>query len=178
MPADTDDFDLVDARLLVATGDELLISAERLRRARNLIERSGICEQLDRWRTSDASDRNRGGRPAAIPDLAILTVFLLLAAQGQPLHVRLASDLIARGMTDDTRQALGITQHPADSDDWYDRTWRAFHRLLDVIDPYPGPRRNVSDADHAANLTARVEANSGAKQERPDWVANQLLDMS
>lgn len=104
---------------------------------------------------------------------------MLLALEHSPLFAERAADLIARRLSPAARQLLGIHQHPADGDDWYDRCWRAIHRLLDVIDPYPAPRNRLLTADEQEQiLSERDPVTQAERQQRLDWVCNQLVDIT
>jgi len=167
-----------DARSLSADETERRLNNDRVARVANIVDQSEICDQLSAWRAADSTGKSCGGRPSAVSDRGILAVLVLLAVEGQALHVSAAADIIENRLDADGRTLLGIRQHLADSAHWYDRTWRAIHRLLDVIDPYPAPRRIVSDDELAKILEDRERTQAHLKVERLDWVANQLLDMT
>jgi len=170
----------VDARSLVPDDVERRIPHDRLQRLSNIVEQSGICDQLTEWRAADNASSHRGGRPAAIGDHGILIVLLALAVEGRPLYVSEAADIIEHRLDDEGRNMLGIHQHAADSDRWYDRTWRAVHRLLDVIDPYPALRRTigVSEDEYSRLLAERTALGADLKVGRLNWFANQLIDLT
>ena len=170
----------IDARALVPDDTERRIANDRLWRLSNIIEQSGICEKIGTWRDGDRASHHRGGRPAAISDHGILTVLLILAVEGRPFHVSEAADIIENRLDDEGRSMLGINQHPADGDHWYDRTWRAVHRLLDVIDPYPAPRRTISvtKAQYDKLLAERTASGADLKVGRLNWFANQIIDLT
>ncbi|MEZ5272922.1 MAG: hypothetical protein R2694_11525 [Ilumatobacteraceae bacterium] len=142
-----------------------------------MIDNTGAVAQIARWRDDDTHGSHPGGRPSALDDRAVLTVWVLLAIEHSPLFVDRAADLIANRLSPAALNSLGVRHHPSSVDDCYGRCWRATHRLLDVIDAYPAPRHRLLTAeDQAQVLAARDPATQQTKQRRADWLCNQLID--
>lgn len=156
-----------------------VIPHERVTAALQLVDDSGVVEEIGRWRAEDRAGRHAGGRPAAMGDRAILTLFVLLTFEHSPQFVDRAAEAVASRLTPESLRELGIVRHPADGsdDDWYDRCWRALHRLLDVIDPYPAPRnRLVTTAEYDAIVAGRDPATQTERKRRLDRVVTRLID--
>ena len=99
-----------------------------------MIDNTGAVAQIARWRDDDTHGSHPGGRPSALDDRAVLTVWVLLAIEHSPLFVDRAADLIANRLSPAALNSLGVRHHPSSVDDCYGRCWRATHRLLDVIE--------------------------------------------
>lgn len=161
----------------LANGTHLTVSTAKVRDVMRLIDASPLCVQLAAWRCDD-SDPAPGGRPRALDDRAVIGLLTLAVLTRLPQHVRSMQHLIEHVLGDEALTMLGVRRHPADGDDWYDRCWRALHRLLDVIDPYPAPRRTLSPEEFAEVEAKRLAGNSVRKQQRLDWFANELVALS
>ena len=112
-------------------------------------------------------------------DRGVLVILLVLARQNSPLLVTHAADIVQYRLSDPAKEMLGIDPDTVGDADWYYRFWRAFHSLLDVIDPYPGPRNRCLTKDEwQVVIDCRDPVECARKQERIDWVANQLLEAS
>ncbi len=112
-------------------------------------------------------------------DRGVLVILLVLARQHSPLLVTRAADIVQYRLSDPAKEMLGIDPDTVGDADWYYRFWRAFHSLLDVIDPYPGPRNRCLTKDEwQVVIDCRDPVECARKQERIDWVANQLLEAS
>lgn len=121
------------------------VDGARIARAARIVDDAGVVAMLDGWRGDDG--RGVGGRPRFISDRAMLTLMVVLATEGKPLHVTAARDIICHRATDGALDRLGLpgrgdadyTSRLAQSR-WYDRAWNAIHRILDPIDLYPEMR--------------------------------------
>lgn len=160
-----------------ANPNHLNVTAAKVRDVMRLIDASPIVEQITDWRDEDR-DTAAGGRPAAMDDRAVIGLLILAANARLPLHVRSMQHLVEHVLDDEALEVLGIHRHLADSDRWYSRCWRALHRLLDVIDPYPAPRRTLTPDEFNKVLAQRIAANAARKQQRLDWFSNELVALS
>jgi len=157
------------------------IDDQRVALAIELIEKSGICVRVAKWRSEDQerAGKGHGGRPGSLDDRVVLVLLLVLALEGSPLLVTHAAAVVEHRLSGEAKAMLGISPDRIGNPVWYDRFWRAFHSLLDVIDPFPGPRNRLLTKDEwAAIIASRDPEESERKQERLDWVANQLLEAS
>ncbi|MDQ2729791.1 MAG: hypothetical protein M3Y91_18475 [Actinomycetota bacterium] len=165
-----------------------LIPDHHIEAAATKIDSTDICARLTEWRAEDRKDKGLGGRPAHLDERAVLVCFVLLALEHSPLLVSRMAETIAHRLSgkakallgiDVAKARLGIDGAETADKDWYDRAWRTIHSLLDVIDPFPAKgKRNrlLTKAEWADVVTARDPAESARKQERLDWVCNELLE--
>ncbi len=157
------------------------IDDQRVARAMSLIDASGICARVARWREEDRerAGKGPGGRPGSLDDRVVLVLLLVLALEGSPLLVTHVAAVVEHRLSGEAMAMLGIDPDKTGNIDWYDRFWRAFHSVLDVIDPFPGPRNRLLTKDEwAAIIASRDPEESERKQERLNWIANQLLEAS
>jgi hypothetical protein len=144
--------------------------------ALSIIDTSGIANRVAVWRAEDAKDRHPGGRSSAIDDRAILALLVLLALEGSPLFVTNIANIIEHRLSDNALSLLGVRQHAADGDNWYHRTWRAVHRLLSVIDPYPAPRWKKMSANKFKVIEALRDPDEVERREaRLNELSNALV---
>lgn len=155
------------------------IDANQVKSALHIVDLADIVSTLAEWRQRD--DRGAGGRPALIGDRAALAIFVLLACSHRPLHVRQGAAMLAYQLDADALALLGIPATLPTGDgteaDWYQRLWRAIHRTLDLIDPYPAPRNRLLAADEVEQIRAgRDPLWQIERQQRLDWVCNRLVE--
>jgi hypothetical protein len=167
---------------------KLPLTEHRVSLALRLVDESGIAERVAAWRAEDRQSRglHPGGRPPVINDRTVIALFLLLAVENTSLLVMRATEIVMNRLTPVTRELLGLPDDGATQPQVYDRVWRALHSFLDVVDPFPlGP--NYADSNRRSFLTkekfaevleARDGTGSSLKQERIDWVANQMIAMT
>jgi hypothetical protein len=157
------------------------IDDQRVALTIRLIDLSEICAHVAKWRSEDQENasKGRGGRPGSLDDRLVLVLLLVLALEGSPLLVTHAAAVVEHRLSSEAKAMLGISPDCISNPVWYDRFWRAFHSLLDVIDPYPGPRNRLLTVDEWADVIAsRNPEECERKRERLNWVANQLLEAS
>lgn len=133
---------------------------------------------LASWRAQDKKEQPRhpGGRPAKVTDEAILTIVYLLAANGASQNVNAMTSLVVYGLSDTARTMLGLGEIDVTPDSLNMRLWRAYHRLLDVVDPYPGPRKERLQTARFEELEAAVDpALRDLRQRRLHTLNNSLL---
>jgi hypothetical protein len=111
------------------------------------VRKTGVLEKLGHWRQEDAGTFALGGRPSLISDLAILTGLLLLAKEGSAMHITALTALFQYRLSDTSRELLGLEAsgagylgHTGQQWRWYNNTHRAFHRITDLMDPFPQER--------------------------------------
>lgn len=169
---------------LVCSGDlggsaKAAIPDRMVEAAITIVEATGICEQLAAWRAEDRvrEHKGSGGRPASLNDRAVMVLLVLLALEHAPLLVSRMAEMIACRLSGRPKALLGIDSEETKEKDWYDRAWRQVHSLLAVIDPFPGPRnRLLTKAEWADVVSARDPDDAARKQDRLEWVCNQLLE--
>ncbi|MRG60701.1 hypothetical protein GE115_12595 [Agromyces sp. CFH 90414] len=106
--------------------------------AHKVVAASGALEMIAQWKTQ-ARKSNAGRKPLVSMD-AVLVLFVAHALAGKPLtYTELARTLEFR-LKHDLRNLVGVTHKRGTHDQWYDRMWAATNRLVELFDPYPGPR--------------------------------------
>ncbi|WP_414123482.1 hypothetical protein [Corynebacterium nuruki] len=158
------------------------VDGARIARAARIVDDAGVVAMLDGWRDDDG--RGVGGRRRFISDRSMLTLMVVLALEGKPLHVTAARDIICRRATDGALDRLGLPDRGSDDytsrlgqQRWYDRAWNAIHRILAPIDLYPEVRyRHRYDKETWATLVAGRDPELVAlRRERLTRLSNALV---
>lgn len=140
-----------------------------------------IVETLEVWRKSDAGT---GGRPPVLNYRALLAAMLLLRSEYAPQLVTEISNVFYQRLSARALGMLGLANvRPAkniqkESTQWYDRVWRCFHSMLELVDPYPAPRETMNRDEWAYVVAQWVPETIELKRARLDWFCNALLEMS
>ncbi|WP_157416062.1 hypothetical protein [Agromyces allii] len=161
------------------------MTAETIREPLELLEAAGVIPFIEEWRAEDRST-HPGGRPAAILDTHLLVALLVLVLENAPPHLTLVRDLLAYRLDDDARGMLGVPAAPRDHEDpvaaknWYNNVCAAYHRLVNVMDPFPQFNRR-----EGTNLQGRIEFRlyrdhefEATMKSRLDFFSNRLLEAS
>lgn len=126
-----------------------LIDDETVALMEGRVRKTGILEKLREWSDEDAEAISVGGRPSLISERAVLTGMLLLAKEGASMFLTSVRDLFMFRLSDASRELLGLESsqtafvgHTAEKNRWYANTSRAFHRMNDLMDPFPQERRH------------------------------------
>lgn len=113
------------------------------------VRKTGVLTLIEAWKSEDSSGSDLGGRPSLISERALLTGLLVLAKQGEAMHLTLLTALFQHGLGDESRELLGLERssdtfigHIGETKRWYHNVRRAFHRLNDLMDPFPQERRH------------------------------------
>jgi len=77
------------------------------------VDSSGILQQVQQWRDEDTAGGHPGGRPGSITDRQVLVLLLLLAFNGEPLHITRLTELLTARLTYNALTDLGL---PGESD--------------------------------------------------------------
>lgn len=157
------------------------LSKFHIETAHRVVLASGAPAQLAGWK-AEARRSNAGAKPLISPT-AVLTLFLAHALAGRPItYLELATTLRLR-LKHDQRALLGITHRHGSQAQWYDRMWAAVNRLIELVDPYPGPRNRILRGQawsdfHALTQTQEYLAQSRAMNDRFDELINSLVRAS
>ncbi|TDW28921.1 hypothetical protein [Cryobacterium psychrophilum] len=113
------------------------------------VRKTRVLERLQAWRDEDALAFSIGGRPSLISERAVITAMLLLAKEGSAMFLTNVRDLFMFRLSDASRELLGLEKsteafvgHVGEKKRWYANTSRAFHRMTDLMDPFPQERRH------------------------------------
>lgn len=171
-----------------AFNEPLPIPDHQVQFAANLVDRSGIIERVAAWRQEDRvrEGLGAGGRPRHVDDRAIVTIFVLLAMEHSPLHLIRAAQVVQSRLSSEARTVLGLPAKGLPGEDWYDRVWRSYTGFIGVVDPMPvgekyakSNRRDfLTRMKYDEILAARESLDASRKQERINWVANQLQEIT
>lgn len=145
------------------------------------IRRTNVAKDLYRWMDEDRVAAGKHAGPGPSVDFsAVLALYLTLACAGQAMTTRNAATLVTYGLSDHTRNRLGIQiEEDTTAKAVYDRIDGAFHRLLAVLDPEPGPRRQkMSKQARKKHLESLDEATRDMRRERLHQVCNALITQS
>jgi len=161
------------------------------------VEAVGLPQWFDRELA--ARRKGAGGQRARFTPLSVLVAFWLLANHDRPLLLTDATDLLLRGVSDESRELLGVRaethrvplaarhkasraatlgQAPghqsADS-----KFGAALRRMLDLADPSPLPKNRImSHGDLAAAARPMTDDQRHTAQANLDWICNLLLEIT
>ena len=144
-----------------------------------MVDQSGIVDEIAAWRAQDRVGKHPGGRPATVGDRAVLVLLMVLANECSPIQYTRMTDLVMTRMSGSALAAIGIASRPVDDRVAYNRIWRAVRSLLDVIEPFSGPRNRLLTRDEYERLRdGRDPEVSDAKRDRLDRVSNWIVEVS
>ncbi|WP_396668508.1 hypothetical protein [Microbacterium sp. R86528] len=125
------------------------------------VRQARILEQFEKWAKEDGAVDGVGGRPVMISLRALLTALLLLAHEGSPLHISRAALVLQHRLAPESRDLLdlphaysGFASHVASNRRWYTNTIRAFHRMKDLMDPFPQERYTAKTYEQIQEILA------------------------
>ena len=147
---------------------------------------SGALDLIANWRAEDRDPYLLGGRPALIGDEAILTGLLILATERKAMHLTALADLFLWRISAGARELLGLEPRMENMlsvthqrKRWYANTARAFHRIVDVMDPYPQQLwTNKSAAEVAAILAGHDYEKETIRRQRLNDFTNAFVAMT
>ncbi|MEO9322286.1 hypothetical protein ABFT23_02270 [Nocardioides sp. C4-1] len=149
----------------------------------DFIKHSGTAEFIT---TRRDARKIKAGRPVKITNLAILVAMHLTVADGGPLLLTVIRQTLLERLGPTMRAMLDIKfptrpANLADHNRWEEAAdaavRRAFHRILDSIDPSTVPKNRIRSWDEMAIL--KKDLSIAEQQERSaalDWFGNQLLE--
>ncbi|MCU1447473.1 hypothetical protein [Cryobacterium sp.] len=159
------------------TGNHSQISHRQVEFVVQLIDDSGVADQIDAWQLSDRKKTGAGGRPRLVSTRTALALLLLLSTEHSSLFVKEMAVIAGERLSNTSLRHLGLWGHQRDANAWFWPLWRALHRALDAIDPKPGHRREFPTPEEIElTLRHREETGASAKQARLNWVCNQLVE--
>jgi hypothetical protein len=142
-----------------------LIDDDTVRLMEGRVRKTGVLEKLKGWSDEDATPFSIGGRPSLISERAMLTGMLLLAKEGSAMFLTALRDIFMYRLSDASREVLGLERpmtsfvgHIAEKNRWYANTSRAFHRMNDLMDPFPQERRQSKTYTEIQEILATHDA--------------------
>ena len=125
-----------------------LISDRQVESASARVKKSGVLEMLTEWHKLDNPRQGQSGRPALIREHALLVGLLLLAQEHSPLFMRSLATMFQYCLSPASSALLGIpetiislTGKSSEKNRWEKNTNNSFHRMLDLMEPFPMHRR-------------------------------------
>jgi len=164
------------------TGNHSQINHGHVEFIAGLIDDSGVSRRIDAWQREDRRKSGAGGRPRLVSTRTALTLLLLLSSEHSALHVGEMAIIAGERLSNTSMRYLGLWGHEKKgrnrrAKDWFWPIWHSLHRSLHAIDPKPGQRRKFPTPEEIeAVILQRETDGSHAKQERLDWVCNQLVE--
>ncbi|MPT14554.1 MAG: hypothetical protein E2601_06570 [Microbacterium sp.] len=155
------------------------IPTQTIRQAAMVIDESRLVELVTLWEDQDRT--HPGGRPPYLTIRATLILWLVLAAEHQPMHIRRVEDILRDRLTPKTAAILGIAHDPlAPPEALYERARIGTRRIIDLFDAYPLPTRQrrltVQEYRDALEDRRLREDELQTKARRAHIFANQLLE--
>lgn len=147
-----------------------------LTRSIEVIQDSGLVGVVDEWDRADHPNGHvKGGRPRTLSHRQILIAMLVLGSEPTEMSVKQIHVLLAARLTDQQRTLLGISARRLT----YKATWRAQRRLVNLIDPLPGKRRERPTWEAFAEFKAAVTPQRQLElQHRANTFMNTLIAAS
>lgn len=150
-----------------------------IQQAAAVIDESHLVELVELWESQDRT--HPGGRPPYLNIRATLILWLAIAAEQQPMHIRRLEDILRWRLTPKTAGLLGISYEPlASIEAPYERARVATHRIIKLFDAYPLKTRHrrltVAEYDKALADRKRDRVKLEAKARRAHIFFNELLE--
>jgi len=182
---------------------DLMFEDHQVRRASERVRKSGALDLLQKWHEEDNPIPGLGGRPRLIHEHAVLVGLMLLAQEHSSLFLRDLSILFQHRLSDNSKALLDLPiidplvgRLPVHHR-WEKNTANAFHRILNLMDPFPMKRYTAltytqvqqvleaHDDEHEQKMKARLDAFTNAfllmtfmEQPRRLRRASKTLDVS
>ena len=174
---DTTDCDGMSASEIHSGGrTDHVFTTQQVALAHSRVLQTGILDKLNAWRNEDSHVTGARARLPLISDHAILVGLLLLASEHGPLQISSLALVFQHRLLPESRTLLHLTEpapgfvgHACEAKRWTDRTHRAFHRMLSLMDPFPQQRNTSStytevqavldahDSDREKKMKARLD---------------------
>ncbi|WP_262002335.1 hypothetical protein [Microbacterium sp. Mcb102] len=155
------------------------VATATVKKALELVDASGTPALIELWESQDRTQA--GGRPPYLNIRATLALWLIIAMEQQPMHIRRVALLLETRMTAKAARLLGIAYDPdLTAGRMYERARLATNRILRVTDAYPLKNRHsrLTKAEYAEELQRREEMKDvlDRRARRAEILRNQLLE--
>jgi hypothetical protein len=159
------------------TGNYSQITHGQVEFITQLIDSSGVADQIDAWQAIDRKKTGAGGRPRLVSTRTALILLMLLSVEHSALFVGEMAIIAGERLSNSSLRSLGLWGHQRTTKEWFWPLWHALHRALNAIDPKPGQRRKFPTPEEIeATIRQREEDGVSVKQARLNWVCNQLVE--
>ncbi|WP_157534392.1 hypothetical protein [Microbacterium sp. Leaf320] len=155
------------------------IPKQTLRQAAVVIDESGLVDLVLLWERQDRI--YKGGRRPYLTVRATLILWLVLACEHQPMHIRRVEDILRNRLRPKTAAILGIEHDPlAPAEALFERVRNSTRRIIDLFDAYPLPTRQrrltVQEYQDALEDRRLRDEEMKTKARRAHIFANQMLE--
>jgi hypothetical protein len=165
---------------------DLMFEDDQVKAASDRVKKSGALELLAKWEAEDRPDYSQGGRPRIISAHAILVGLILLEQEFSSLFLRGLSVTFQTRISPAGRAMLDLPEPGRNRLDarkerqrWEKNTNNAFHRISDLIDPFPMKRHSALTYTQVGEvLAAHDEEHERVMKLRLDEFTNALLLMT
>ena len=163
-----------------------LIGDTQVQTAFDRVRRSGVIDMLASWHEADNPKIGVGGQPRKIHEPALLVGLLLLAQEHSPLFMRNLAALFEYRLTPAARSLIGLPDtlesnftKSSETTKWEKNTNNAFHRMVNLMDPYPMKRHvSLTYTQVKEVLDSHDETREQAMKGRLDLFTNAFLKMT
>ncbi|MCY7403983.1 MAG: hypothetical protein LH475_05030 [Cryobacterium sp.] len=173
---------LIDIPTSAANGADngRIIDPYIVAQANDRVTQTGALDLLASWRTPH---QRAGHERSTVSDRVILVGLVLLAGERSPHTITTLADLIQHRFAPESRELLCLPTPESNTDletaCWYSRTGDAYHRLLDLMDPFPQKRgRTFTFTETQAALDAHDPEREMIMKARLDTFTNAFLQMT
>ena len=173
---------LIDIPTSAANGADngRIIDPYIVAQANDRVTQTGALDLLASWRTPH---QRAGHERSTVSDRVILVGLVLLAGERSPHTITTLADLIQHRFAPESRELLCLPTPESNTDletaCWYSRTGGAYHRLLDLMDPFPQKRgRTFTFTETQAALDAHDPEREMVMKARLDTFTNAFLQMT
>ncbi len=142
-----------------------------------ILDNADVRALIHSWKVEDGKT-NKRGRKQIIDEYAALAILLIqMRYNGILLFTRMVETLSHLTPTD--LRKLGIHRHDMDENQWYDRLWRAYARLQDLIDEFPGNRKYKPTREEFVEIVKqRDPVKMAVRRARFTHLTNALVEAS
>lgn len=186
--AEVDDVSMffTEEEIVAGSGKTNPFATAQIDHAAKRLELAKVLPKFAEW---DEADRAyRGGRKPVLDDRAIMIAIFLLRAEGTPLHITQIANVFRYRLTRGAVERFGLPRQfwsstiEKDIRNWYNRSARSLHRIVDRMDAWPARRgrhtrlQRIELANQRSTLASQNLRR--LKQERMDWFSNAMLEMT
>lgn len=127
----------------MSAGTSHLFPTSLMHEAADLVDSSGIAENIAKWMKED--QKHRGGRATSLTTRAALIAWVATALEKSPLHMTRVAELLCIRLSPETADILGVPYEFAQVEhrDMFQRLDRATNRFMEVLDFKPLPDRRT-----------------------------------
>jgi len=142
---------------------------ERMEMFGRMVDESGAADDFEQW--AKEKKKSKAGRKAKISFRAVCVLYMMHMDAGDNRFNAIARTLFAQS-TPETFAYLGIEPEPGTKRQWYQRYYRAFNRMMALVEPWDLPRNRRATAEEYQQALATY---SQLNRDRMDVIMNKLI---